>query len=172
MPKTYTRKEMAYLLGCSVPTIDNDIQHLKLEPVIGNRGMKLYSDRDINLISQLREHCADKSNSRESFVPNTEVEIVENEPKVSRLVTRETAITKYQQSIEFGLSQDPLFDLEMLQRICNNNWLLPSSRLAPIFRITSKYLNTKTQYYYCGFIAKKEGYASGKVFWRIEKSDY
>ena len=115
MPRTYTRKEMAYLLGCSVPTIDNDIQHLKLEPVIGNRGMKLYSERDINLISQLREHCGDKSNSRESFVPNTEVEIVENEPKVSRLVTREPAITKYQQSIEFGLSQDPLSSLRSLR---------------------------------------------------------
>ena len=169
MSKTYTRREMAYLLGCSPNTIDQDIQHLDLNFVIGDRGSKLYNTLDFNLISQLREHCGDKSNTRESFVPNKEVEIVKSEPKVTKLVRHNLVNNEYERSLEFGLSQDPLFDLALLQRICDNNWSLPSSRLASLFGITPRHLNTQSQYYYCGFIATKEGYASGKLFWRIDK---
>ena len=172
MSKTYTRREMAYLLGCSPNTIYQDIQHLDLNFVIGDRGSKLYNTSDFNLISQLREHCADKSNSRDSFVPKTQVEIVEDEPQVTKLVKPNPAINQYQQSILVNLAQDPLFDLEMLQRISDNNWLLPSARLAPLLNISVGHLNSKQQYYYCGFSAIKEGYANGKVFWRIGKSNY
>ena len=148
--RTYTKREIAHLLQVSPKTIAEDAKHLNLEPTEGDRGLKLYSESDFNLISQMREHCADKSNSRESFVPNTEVQVVEDVPQVSKLTTNKnsnSAINIYQQSLAYGIEQDPLFDLELLQRISDNQWLLPASRLAPLFGISPQYLNSLTQYY-------------------------
>ncbi len=172
--KTYTKREIAYQLGVSPRTIADDAKYLNLKPTEGDRGLKLYSESDFNLISQMREHCADKSNSRESFVPNTEVEIVEDVPQVSKLTANKnsnSAIDIYYQSLIYGLEQDPLFDLELLQRISNNQWLLPAKRLAPLLGISAKYLNTHSKYYYCGFIATKEIYANNKVLWKIEANN-
>lgn len=174
MTKTYTRREIASQLGCSPNTIDFDIEFLKLEPVIGDRGMKLYSDRNFNLIAQLRLHLKNKANTRDSFVPNTEIEIVEDEPKVSKLIKtkdRSSVNHEYSQGLQLGLAADPFFDLEMLQRICDRGWLLPSNRLAPLFQITPKHLNTKNRYYYCGFIATKEIYANNRVLWKIDANN-
>lgn len=208
--KTYTRKEMAYLVGCSVPTVDRDITHLNLAPTIGDRGSKLYSDRDFNLITQLRNHCQNPSNTRDSFVPNTEAEVVIDEtvvsrvrgdlghrdlPKVTKLDRPKSSLATYgprlkkqdllQNSIDLGLSQDPLFDLEMLQRICDRHWLMPTSRLAPLLGISAKYLNSKKQYNYCGFTVVKTDYVtdisrasglpkprvlSNKALWLVEKN--
>ncbi|MDJ0591975.1 MAG: MerR family transcriptional regulator [Pleurocapsa sp. MO_226.B13] len=171
---TYAKREIAHLLGVSPKTIAEYAKHLNLKPIEGDRGLKLYSESDFNLISQMREHCADKSNSRESFVPNTEVEVVEDVPQVSKLTANKnsnSAINIYQQSLAYGMEQDPLFDLELLQRISDNQWLLPASRLAPLFGISPQYLNSLTQYYYCGFIANKEAYAGGRALWKISSNN-
>lgn len=193
MSKTYTRKEIAYLLGCSVLSIDKDIAHLKLVPTtLGDRGSKLYSDRDLNLITQLRTHCADKRNTRDSFVPNCDVEIdeIDTQDKISYLplgaeqnghltchrvhqapCPQIQAIDLYQARLDEGLSQDPFFDLEMLERICDRKWYVPAVRLAPILGISPKYLNSKKQYNYCGFTAIKVSYVSNKAYWRVYKSE-
>ncbi len=187
MSKTYTKREIAHLLNCSVSTIERDCSYLNIEPTEGDRGLNLYDQKQFNLLSQMREHCKDKSNSRESFVQRTEVQIVKDEPQVSKLVgalspaetlrERETPVQRsevrsiYEESISFGLAQDPLFDLELLQRISDRHYLLPATRLAPIFGITAKYLNRQTKYYYCGFIAIKEVYASNKALWKIESNN-
>jgi hypothetical protein len=74
---------------------------------------------------QMRDHCKDKSNSRESFVPNSEVEVVDIEPKVTKLKLRtqnSELRTYYESAIDFGLQQDPLFDLELLQRISDRHY--------------------------------------------------
>jgi hypothetical protein len=129
----------------------------------GDRGLKLYSQSDFNLISQLREHCADKTKSRESFVPNSNIEVLDIETQVTKLqiksrkghscVRMQSRVKSfYEDAIDFGLNQDPLFDLELLQRISDRNYLLPATRLAPILNITAKYLNSKKEYYYCGFL--------------------
>jgi DNA-binding transcriptional MocR family regulator len=171
MSKTYTKRELAYLLNCSVSTIEKDCDYLNISPYKGDRGMNLYSEKDFNLLSQLRSHCTDKTKSRESFVPNTEVEVLDIEPTISKLPNEPSALrdlpSAFNQAIDFGLSQDPLFDLELLQRISDRNYLLPATRLAPIFNITAKYLNTKKEYYYCGFVATKEVYAGGRALWKV-----
>lgn len=172
--KTYTKREIAYLLHVSPKTIAEDAKHLNLKPIEGDRRLKLYSESDLNLISQMREHCQDKGNSRESFIPNTEVEIVEDIPQVSKLTTNKnnnSPINIYQESLVYGMEKDPLFDLELLQRISDNRWLLPASRLAPLFGISPQYLNSLSQYYYCGFIASKEAYAGGRALWKISSNN-
>lgn len=161
---------MASVLCVSPRTIAQDAKFLNLNPTNGDRGLNLYSQQDFNLICQLREHCKDKSNSRESFVPNTEVEIVEPEPQVTKLELKaqnSQLRNVYSESINYGLSQDPLFDLELLQRISDRKWLLPASRLAPLLGISPAHLNRSQKYYYCGFIATKEIYVQKKALWKV-----
>lgn len=168
--RTYTKREIAHLLNVSPRTVAEDVRALKLNPTKSDRGLNLYSQRDFNLISQMRHHCQNKVNTRESFVPNTEVEILDIEPSVS-LLTHKPHHDKYQVSMELGLSQDPLFDLELLQRISDRAWLLPSARLAPLLNLSPGYLNQLKQYNYCGFIATKEIYAHNKALWKIQANN-
>jgi hypothetical protein len=72
-----------------------------------------------------------------------------------------------QNPITIGLQSDPLFDLEILQRIADHGWLLPSNRLAPLFNISPRYLNKHQSYIYCGFTASKECYVRSKILWRV-----
>jgi hypothetical protein len=172
MPRTYTKKEMAHLLSCSVPTIEKDADWLNLKPLKGDRNINLYTQVDLELIKQMRAHCADKSNSRESFLPQTVTEIVEVEPQITKIVRgKQQNFTNLSQIIQEGLSQDPLFDLEILQRISDNCWLLPAGRLAPLFGISAGYLNKLKIYYFCGFIANKETYAGGRALWKVSANN-
>jgi hypothetical protein len=127
--QTYTKKELAYKLGVSLRTIEEDIEYLKLISTKGDRNTNLYSQSDFNLISQMRSHCQIKSNSRDSFIARSEVEIVDNNLPIVRRMPVQNPIT-------IGLQSDPLFDLEILQRIADHGWLLPSNRLAPLFNIS------------------------------------
>jgi hypothetical protein len=164
--RNYTKKEIAHLLQVSPRTIADDANFLNLKPTVGDRGMNLYTQRDFNLIEQLRTHCKDKSLTRDSFVPKAQVEIVEPEARITKL-NKPDKIDKFETSLAIAFEQDPLFDLELLQRISNNRWLLPSKRLAPLFGISAKQLNSRRQYCYCGFMATRETIESGKILWKI-----
>lgn len=169
MSRTYTKREIAGANQCSLGTIEKDLLHLNLEPQVGDRGVYLYSSRDFDLISQLREHCKNKANTRESFVPNTEIEIVEDEPKVTKLVKHKPNTNRYTESIQFALAQDPFADLELLQRICDNNWLIPASRLAPILNISTSALNKHDVYIYSSFTCLKEDYTRLRAIWSVKR---
>ena len=164
--RTYTKREIASLLGVSPRTIAEDTKFLQLQPTVGDRGMNLYSQSDFNLIEQLREHCGDKSLTRESFVPSVQIQVVEDEQLVTKLYAI-PKITKFEESLAIALAQDPLFDLELLQRVSNNRWLLPSKRLALLFGISAKQLNCHKCYCYCGFMATKEAHVNGRILWKI-----
>jgi hypothetical protein len=169
--KTYTKKEIAYLLKISVRTVEDDARALKLSPTQGDRGENLYSQSDYNLIRQMRKHCADKTNTRDSFVPSSEVEIMQDDHlQVTRIKPQVPALNLIQESLELGLSQDPLFDLELLQRISDRAYLLPTSRLAPILGISPKYLSSKKNYCHCGFILNKEAIVGGKILWKVSSN--
>lgn len=167
--RTYTKREIASLLGVSPRTIAEDTKFLQLQPTVGDRGMNLYSQSDFNLIEQLREHCGDKSLTRESFVPSAQIQVVEDELHVRKLsqIPQINADSKFKESLAIACSQDPLFDLELLQRVSNNRWLLPSKRLAPLFGISAKQLNCHKCYCYCGFMATKEAHVNGRILWKI-----
>jgi hypothetical protein len=172
MSRTFTKQEAAYILKCSVSTIENYCDYLKIYPSKGDRGRNLYSQTHFNLLKQLREHCSDKTKSRDSFVPTTSVEIVEDDViAISRIAPTISKVDHYQESLELGLSQDPLFDLQILQRISDNHWLLPASRLAPILNLTAKYLNTMKHYEYCGFFLNKEVYSGGRSLWKVSANN-
>lgn len=169
--RTYTKREMAHILQVSPRTIADDAKFLNLKPTQSDRGMNLYSNQDFNLIQQLRTHCQDKVNTRESFVPNTEVEVIEEEVKITRMPNRQSMIVdNYQESIEFGFRGDPLFDLELLQRISDRAYLLPATRLAPIVGLSPKYLNCKKIHHHCGFILTREVNVGAKYLWKVSSN--
>jgi hypothetical protein len=170
--RTYTKREIAYKLKTSVRAIEEYAKYLELTPSKGDRYQNLYNETDYSLICQLREHCAG-NNTKETFIPNTEVEILEdNSISISRIASESLpAIEIYKQSLEFGLAQDPLFDLELLQRISDRAYLLPTSRLAPILGISPKYLSGKKNYCHCGFIVSKEAIVAGKTLWKVSSNN-
>jgi hypothetical protein len=172
--RTYTKREIAHLLKVSVRTVEDDARFLNLSPSQGDRGQNLYNQYDYNLIRQVRQHCADKTNTRDSFVPSTEVEIIESDSlAVTRMPQPQPGgIELYRESLELGMSQDPLFDLELLQRISDRQWLLPAARLAPILGISPKYLNSKKHYDYCGFVASKEISANNRILWKLHANNH
>jgi hypothetical protein len=171
MSITYTKREIAHNLGCSVRTIEDDADWFKIKPSKGDRNINLYSQSDLNLISQMRSHCEAAGNSRDSFVFTSVPEVIEDEPKTTKITKSNLVLNTLNQTIEFGLSSDPLFDLEILQRISDNCWLLPASRLAPLFGISSGYLNKLQKYYYCGFIANKETYVGNRALWKVSANN-
>lgn len=166
--KTYTKKQIANFLGVSPRTIADDAAYLNLKPAQGDRGLKLFSVSDFNLIQQLREHCADKANTRESFVPSSEIEILEEE---KQLVTKhdsiEVSANNYSHSLAQGFAQDPLYDLKLLQRISDRGLILPSSRLAPILMISLEELNCYKVYFHCGFVLTRLRRATEEIAWQV-----
>ncbi len=167
--QTYTKREIAHLLGVSPRTIADDSKFLQLKPIEGDRGTKLYNKNDLNLITQLREHCADKANSRESFVERSLGEIVpEPELKITKMNSSAlvSAVPK-QDLFNSYCDRDPLYDLDLLSRIADNNYLLPTSRLAPILNLSPQYLCTLKSYFYCGFIIKPKTKENGRVYWQV-----
>ena len=187
MSRTYTKKEIAHLIGRSVRTIESYASDLNIEPKIGDRNQNLYSESDFNLISQLNSHCKDPNNSRKSFVPLTNAEVVHGldleyvEPKekiyyqVDKPNKQELVLPSrselYKRCVDFNINEDPLFDLELLERVYNNHWTLTSKKLAAILDITPKTLNTYIQYYHCGFIATRMSFGK-KIFWKLTKNEW
>ena len=63
----------------------------------------------------------------------------------------------------------PLNDLETLQKVLDNNWLLTTTKIAQIIGLSPKTIGKKKQYYYCGFIFTKIGRKGKQSLWKIEK---
>jgi hypothetical protein len=166
--ESYTKKQIANFLGVSPRTIADDAAYLNLKPEQGDRGLKLFSTSDFNLIQQLREHCADKANTRESFVPSSEIEILEEEkPLVTKYDSIEVSGDNYSHSLAQGFAQDPLYDLKLLQRISDRGLILPSSRLAPILMISPEELNCHRIYHHCGFVLTRTGKTADEFAWQV-----
>ena len=62
-----------------------------------------------------------------------------------------------------------LSDLETLQKVLDNNWLLTTNKIAEIIGLSPKTISKKKQYSYCGFIFRKIGKQGKQTLWEIEK---
>jgi hypothetical protein len=60
-----------------------------------------------------------------------------------------------------------LNDLRDLQEIANNNWLLPTKRLAEILGRSRSYFQGKKEIHYCGFKLEKIGKQGNEALWRV-----
>lgn len=169
--QTYTKKEIAHLIQCSLRTIHDDISHLGIKPIDNeDYGTNIYSEAQYQLISSLRKHCRDGGKTRETFIPPTPVEVVE--PSLPRLIKKNQVIDSNKQFIEQQLKVDPLYDLELLQRIVDRKWLLPTKRLAAIINVNPKTLTSRNCYNHCGYFLIKQSYfVSGSYLWKVKRDD-
>lgn len=62
-----------------------------------------------------------------------------------------------------------LNDLRDLQEIADNNWLLPTSRLAEIMARSRSYFQGKKEIHYCGFKLEKIGKQGNETLWRVSR---
>ncbi len=152
---------MAYKLQCSVRTIEEDAKYLNLKPTQEeSRGTNLYSQQDFELISQLRKHCKNKANTRESFVPPTKVEIVEDdEPKITRINTSSIVRNSLTNNLKQIRQDNPLIEFEILnklQQASDNKWLLPTKFVAALINKTPNTLLKYQTYNHWGFIFSRE----------------
>lgn len=170
--KTYTRKEIAFILQCSERVISDDIKHLRIQPIErADYGQKLYSDLAFELISSLRKHCRETGKTRGTFIPTTPTEIVEK--PLQKIISKPpTIIDSTKQFIEAQLKIDPFYDLELLQRIVDNKWLLPTKRLAAIINIHPSTLVREDSYKYCGYLITKTSHVgdkNGSWLWSVTR---
>lgn len=180
--RTWTKREMAYKLDCSVSTIEKDMKYLKdkgysdiIAEVEEGTQIHRYSNNDFELIAQIREHCQDKSNSRDNFVPLTKTEIVKDEPKITKLKSNEINQFSANQNLKLLRQQNPLIEfeiLEALQKSYDHKWLLPTKLAATLIGINpASLLNYKT-YSYCGFLLTRLNKTSKNIWWEISKNNF
>jgi len=62
-----------------------------------------------------------------------------------------------------------LNDLRDLQEIADNNWLLPTKRLAEIIGRSRSYFQGKKEIHYCGFKLEKIGKQGNETLWRVTR---
>lgn len=171
--KTYTKKEIAFILQYSQRTIEEDLKHLKIKPLEQvDYGTNLYSDRDFEVVKQLRDHCKN-GKTRETFLINTPVELVNSQPHESGFsLPRASGETdKMREIIALAKRADPLAELEILQRITNNNWLMTTSKLAAIIGVRSSTLTNNNPYNYCGFVCSIHKRSGNSFLWRINQEE-
>lgn len=167
--KTYTKKEMANILECSPRTIHDDIKYLGIKAIDNeDYGTNIYSDRQFELISSLRKHCRETGKTRETFLAPTPTEIVEQ--PLQKIIPKPSTITdNTRQVVADRLIIDPFYDLELLQRLVDNEWLLPTSRLAAIINVNPKTLIKYDVYEYCGYDCLKIASNPSSFVWKVEK---
>ena len=66
-------------------------------------------------------------------------------------------------------SADPLADLELLQRLADHGWLIPTSRLAAIVGLSPSTLSGRKEFSYCGFTISKAGKQGNQTAWKVSQ---
>ena len=170
--QTYTKKEIARLTNCSVSTIRDDIEYLKFKPEDSeDYGTNVYSEAQFQVIKSLRKHCAQKGKTRSTFIAPIPTEIVEQ--PLQKIIPKPPSITDItKQSIQNQLAIDPFYDLELLQRLVDNRWLLPTKRLAAIINISPSTLVRENNYKYCGYLIIRTNHVgdkNGSWLWSVTR---
>jgi len=154
MSRTYTKREIAYDFDCSTRTVSEDEIYLNIKPDTSPGRSNLYSEKDYQLIKQMRQHMSVPGNTRDTFVASAIPEIVDEEEQT--VTKHESSIVEYTQAeqIELMAESDPFFDLKImyrLQEIADNKWSMPTKFMATLLRITPATLLKYHQYPYASF---------------------
>ena len=157
---THTKQDIAKVLDSTERTIRDDSSFLLkqklINPTIQSGRATLYSNQDLDMFRQLRNHCRE-GNGRKSFAPTKQVEVMTGRPTPKRI----KSITQNPAAEELGYLRrsNPFFLLEILeklQKIADQKWLIPTGYLAELFGISPKTLSRYQSYSYWGFVASKE----------------
>lgn len=135
---TYTKQDIAKALETTIRTITEDNQYLTNEgyisPMKVSGQANQYSEDDLEIFRQLREHCQ-AGYARKSFIPIKNTEIITIGDNKLKLVSENEEIStveNFRQIFEHFSSTDLFYDYKQLQRCADNQWYLPTAKLAAI----------------------------------------
>ena len=87
------------------------------------------------------------------------------EPIIQSIIIQTLAALNQQRTEQ----STPIDDLETLQKVLDNGWLLTTTKLAQIIGLSPKTIGQKKQNYYCGFVFTKVGRQGKQSLWKIER---
>jgi hypothetical protein len=90
-------------------------------------------------------------------------------PENLKLLIQEVAIETAAKMSQQKESADPLADLELLQRLADHGWLIPTSRLAAIVGLSPGTLSGRFEFSYCGFTIRKAGKQGNQTAWKVSQ---
>ena len=131
------------------------------------RGTRSIASADqVGQLDALHDHLKTRGNTIESFIellPNPEPE---NSPLAIAQSDSMTALLTLTSAILSQRQTDPLAHLEALQKACDQEWLISSSELAPLLRLTRISGQTIERY---GFTCTRVGRNGAESAWKITK---
>jgi hypothetical protein len=92
--------------------------------------------------------------------------VIESPEVLERII--ETTVSSTVKAIRAS-NEDTLEDLETLQRIADNGWLIPTKRLAQIINRAPSTLARKPEVNYCGFRLIRAHQEGNQSLWRVQK---
>jgi hypothetical protein len=90
-------------------------------------------------------------------------------PENLKLLIQEVAIETAAKMSQQKESADPLADLELLQRLADHGWLIPTLRLAAIVGLSPGTLSGRFEFSYCGFTISKAGKQGNQTAWKASQ---
>ena len=171
---TYTKQDIARILDTTVRTVTEDSRYLTnegyIKPIQINGAANQYSQEDLEIFKQIREHCNNNFN-RKSFLPKKEVEIVahKNSKSSLRSIKQEIkSIEKFRQVFENFSNTDPFYDYEQLQRCADSSWYLTTVKLAAIINKKPKTFRHLQRFSYQGFVLDRQPEKEGNTYiWSV-----
>lgn len=162
--KTIKEKNKSFIDGESLKLLDDLNDHLKnggktndfldqtnKQTDQTNRQTKPYNDRDLTSNTN-KTDIADRQSgqSEQLIIPGIFQEVI-------------NATLELAESRRTGLN-----DLRDLQEIADQNWFLPTGRLASIIGKSRSYFTGKNEVYYCGFKFEKIGKQGHEILWQVD----
>ncbi|NBD18872.1 MAG: hypothetical protein GVY04_22875 [Cyanobacteria bacterium] len=96
----------------------------------------------------------------------TQNSLIESPEVLEKVI--ETTVSSTVKAIRAS-NEDTLEDLETLQRIADNGWLIPTKRLAQIINRAPSTLARKPEVNYCGFRLIRAHQEGNQSLWRVQK---
>ncbi len=163
----YTEKQLQQKFDVSANGLKTRIRHLKLKPTKGDRGLNLYDDEQVELLTQQHEHL-NNGGFFQTFTPAISVEIVPAKSNHLAVIRHNYELLKFKDTCTELAYTDPFWDYELLQRASDRSMYLPTEKLAVIMARSPSSFSKKKSFTYQGFVIVRQSDRSGNSYiWSI-----
>ncbi|TVQ45051.1 MAG: hypothetical protein EA365_08770 [Gloeocapsa sp. DLM2.Bin57] len=113
----------------------------------------------------------DKSDDSTQMIVNNDLQQLTVLPSGQLVLPLDGITTLIKETVRAILPHFPsgVDDFRILQEIADNDWIIPTSRLAAIINLAPSTLQGKNEYHYCGFKFTRSGKQGSSFLWRVEK---
>jgi len=113
----------------------------------------------------------DTPDDSNQMIVNHDFQLLEGLPSGQLVLPLEGITTLIKETVRAILPPPKanLDDFRMLQEIVDNDWVIPTSRLAAIANLSPSTLHGKNEYHYYGFKFTKSVKQGSRVLWKVER---